>query len=144
MKTGMKIGVLGAGQLGRMLALAGYPLDVDFVFLDPASEACAAPLGEHIHADYSDEAALAELCSRVDLATFEFENVPNAAAEFVAARVPLHVAWRTRPARTNQKPFCALCACRLFSPPSFNTCTGAPPSFPLRWSTASMKPSYWS
>ena len=90
MKTGLKIGVLGAGQLGRMLALAGYPLDIDFVFLDPAPEACAAPLGEHIHADYSDEAALAEFCSRVDLATFEFENVPNAAAEFVAARVPLH------------------------------------------------------
>jgi len=90
MKTGLKIGVLGAGQLGRMLALAGYPLDIDFVFLDPATEACAAPLGEHIHADYSDEAALAEFCSRVDLATFEFENVPNAAAEFVAARIPLH------------------------------------------------------
>jgi len=94
MKTGMKIGVLGAGQLGRMLALAGYPLDVDFVFLDPASEACAAPLGEHIHADYSDEVALAEFCSRVDIATYEFENVPNAAAEFVAARVPLHPAPR--------------------------------------------------
>jgi len=90
MKTGLKIGVLGAGQLGRMLALAGYPLDIDFVFLDPATEACAAPLGEHIHADYGDEAALAEFCSRVDLATFEFENVPNAAAELVAARVPLH------------------------------------------------------
>lgn len=89
MKTGLKIGVLGAGQLGRMLALAGYPLDIDFVFLDPATEACAAPLGEHIHADYSDEAALAEFCSRVDLATFEFENVSAAAAEFVAARVPL-------------------------------------------------------
>ena len=94
MKTGMKIGVLGAGQLGRMLALAGYPLDVDFVFLDPASEACAAPLGEHIHADYGDEAALAEFCSRVDIATYEFENVPNLAAEFVAARVPLHPAPR--------------------------------------------------
>lgn len=90
MKTGMKIGVLGAGQLGRMLALAGYPLDVDFVFLDPTPEACAVPLGEHIHADYSDEAALAEFCSRVDLATYEFENVPSPAAEFVAARVPLH------------------------------------------------------
>lgn len=94
MKTGMKIGVLGAGQLGRMLALAGYPLDVDFVFLDPASEACAAPLGEHIHADYGDQAALAEFCSRVDIATYEFENVPNLAAEFVAARVPLHPAPR--------------------------------------------------
>jgi 5-(carboxyamino)imidazole ribonucleotide synthase len=88
-KSGLKVGVLGAGQLGRMLALAGYPLDIDFVFLDPAPEACAAPLGEHIHADYADEAALAEFCGRVDLATFEFENVSAAAAEFVAARVPL-------------------------------------------------------
>ena len=85
----MRIGILGAGQLGRMLALAGYPLDLDFVFLDPAVAACAAPLGEHIHADYSDEHALAEFCSRVDLATYEFENVPLPAAEFVASRIPL-------------------------------------------------------
>lgn len=85
----MKIGILGAGQLGRMLALAGYPLDFDFVFLDPAAEACAAPLGEHLHADYLDQAALAELCERCDLVTYEFENVPQAAAAFVAARKPL-------------------------------------------------------
>ncbi len=85
----MKIGILGAGQLGRMLALAGTPLNLDFVFLDPAQEACAAPLGEHIRAEYLDERALAEFCSRIDLATFEFENVPQRAAEFVAARRPL-------------------------------------------------------
>ena len=85
----MKIGILGAGQLGRMLALAGYPLDLDFVFLDPAEAACAAPLGEHIHADYADEHALAEFCSRIAVATYEFENVPLPAAEFVSGRVPL-------------------------------------------------------
>lgn len=85
----MKIGILGAGQLGRMLALAGYPLNLDFVFLDPATEACAAPLGEHIHAEYIDEQALAEFCGRVDLATYEFENVPAKTAEFVAGRLPL-------------------------------------------------------
>ena len=85
----MKIGILGAGQLGRMLALAGYPLDFDFVFLDPATEACAAPLGEHIHADYQDERALAEFCVAVDIATYEFENVPARTAEFVASRIPL-------------------------------------------------------
>ncbi|NKF21201.1 5-(carboxyamino)imidazole ribonucleotide synthase [Solimonas marina] len=85
----MKIGILGAGQLGRMLALAGYPLDLDFVFLDPATGACAAPLGEHIHADYVDEHALTELCVSVDIATYEFENVPAKTAEFVAARIPL-------------------------------------------------------
>lgn len=85
----MKIGILGAGQLGRMLALAGYPLDFDFVFLDPATEACAAPLGEHLYAEYTDEHALAEFCAAVDVATYEFENVPAKTAEFVAARVPL-------------------------------------------------------
>jgi 5-(carboxyamino)imidazole ribonucleotide synthase len=85
----MKIGILGAGQLGRMLALAGYPLDFDFVFLDPAPEACAAPLGEHIHAAYDDERALTELCVSVDRVTYEFENVPAATAEFIASRMPL-------------------------------------------------------
>jgi 5-(carboxyamino)imidazole ribonucleotide synthase len=88
----MKVGILGAGQLGRMLALAGYPLDLDFVFLDPADEACAAPLGEHIRADYSDQSALADLCARCDLVTYEFENVPAAAAAFVAAQKPLYPA----------------------------------------------------
>ncbi len=85
----MKIGILGAGQLGRMLALAGYPLGLEFAFLDPAEEACAEPLGERIKAEYLDESALAQFCAGIDLATYEFENVPQAAADFVAARVPL-------------------------------------------------------
>ncbi|MGH8504843.1 MAG: 5-(carboxyamino)imidazole ribonucleotide synthase [Stenotrophobium sp.] len=85
----MKIGILGAGQLGRMLALAGYPLDFDFVFLDPAEEACAAALGPRIKADYTDEQALAEFCAAADIATYEFENVPAKTAGFVAARIPL-------------------------------------------------------
>lgn len=86
----MKIGILGAGQLGRMLALAGYPLNLDFVFLDPATEACAAPLGTHIHAGFDDERALTEFCVSVDVATFEFENVSAESAGFVASRIPLH------------------------------------------------------
>jgi 5-(carboxyamino)imidazole ribonucleotide synthase len=85
----VKIGILGAGQLGRMLALAGYPLGMEFVFLDPAAEACAAPLGEHLRAEFSDESALARFCERVELVTYEFENVPLATVEFVAARRPL-------------------------------------------------------
>lgn len=88
----MKIGILGAGQLGRMLALAGFPLDLDFVFLDPAEEACAAPLGTHIHAQYDEERALEELCVSVDLVTYEFENVPAMTAQFVSARRPLYPA----------------------------------------------------
>lgn len=86
----MKIGILGAGQLGRMLALAGYPLDFDFVFLDPAQEACAAPLGAHLHGAYEDPAMLARFCDACELATYEFENVPATVAAYVADRVPLY------------------------------------------------------
>ncbi|HKY91280.1 MAG TPA: 5-(carboxyamino)imidazole ribonucleotide synthase [Nevskiaceae bacterium] len=86
----MRIGILGAGQLGRMLALAGYPLDFDFVFFDPATEACAAPLGAHLNAEYGDEDALAKFCDACDVATYEFENVPAATAAFVAARRTLY------------------------------------------------------
>jgi 5-(carboxyamino)imidazole ribonucleotide synthase len=85
----MKIGILGAGQLGRMLALAGYPLGLDFVFLDPATEACAAPLGQHLHADYLDEPGLAAFCAECDVATYEFENVPARTAEIVSGLRPL-------------------------------------------------------
>jgi 5-(carboxyamino)imidazole ribonucleotide synthase len=86
----MKIGVLGAGQLGRMLALAGYPLDLQFVFLDPATDACAASLGETIQEPYLDEAALARFCASCDVATYEFENVPAHTAEVVGAKLPLY------------------------------------------------------
>jgi 3-hydroxyacyl-CoA dehydrogenase len=51
----MKIGVIGGGQLGRMMALAGTPLGMQFAFLDPAPDACAQALGEHIRADYGDQ-----------------------------------------------------------------------------------------
>jgi 5-(carboxyamino)imidazole ribonucleotide synthase len=86
----MKIGILGAGQLGRMLAQAGMPLDMQFSFLDPAADACAAPFGEHIVRPYLDEIALQKFCASCKVATFEFENVPAHAAAFVAARVPIY------------------------------------------------------
>ncbi|MDE2149079.1 MAG: 5-(carboxyamino)imidazole ribonucleotide synthase [Gammaproteobacteria bacterium] len=85
-----RVGVLGGGQLGRMLALAGYPLGLEFLFLDPSPDACAAALGQHLCADYSDPGALARLCASAQVVTFEFENVPLAVAERVAARLPLH------------------------------------------------------
>jgi len=72
-----------------MLALAGYPLGFDFVFLDPAREACAAALGDHLCGDYADEQMLERLCAGCELVTYEFENVPSQAAAFVAARRPL-------------------------------------------------------
>ncbi len=88
----MKIGILGAGQLARMIALAGYPLGLEFVFLDPSADACANPLGEHLHGDYNDPRLLAELAEHADVVTYEFENVPADVAEFLASHTQVHPA----------------------------------------------------
>ncbi len=84
------VGILGGGQLGRMLALAGARLGLRSVVLcpDPASPAFEVA-GEHIVADYEDETALADFAARVDVVTYEFENVPAATADFLAARLPV-------------------------------------------------------
>jgi len=70
------IGILGAGQLGRMLALAGYPLGHRFRFLDPASDSPAGLLADHLVLDYADTSALEQLAKGLDVVTYEFENVP--------------------------------------------------------------------
>jgi 5-(carboxyamino)imidazole ribonucleotide synthase len=82
------VGVLGGGQLGRMLALAGLPLGCRFVFVEPAPEATRG-LGEVIEAPASDPRALSALAERADVVTYEFENVSVAAARTIAARVPV-------------------------------------------------------
>ncbi len=81
------IGVLGAGQLGRMLALAGYPLGLRFAFLDDNPDAPAGDIGELTVARWDDRVALDAFARSVDLVTYEFENVPVAAAERLAAHV---------------------------------------------------------
>ncbi|HET8709735.1 MAG TPA: 5-(carboxyamino)imidazole ribonucleotide synthase [Spongiibacteraceae bacterium] len=86
----MKIGVIGAGQLGRMLALAGHPLGMQFVFLDPAPDACANVLGEHLCADYSDNQHLRMLADECDVVTFEFENAPAETIAFLSQFVPVY------------------------------------------------------
>lgn len=86
----MKVGVLGAGQLARMIALAGYPLGVDFIFLDPSADACANRLGEHLLGDYNDPRLLAQLAECADVVTYEFENVPADVAEFLASHTQVH------------------------------------------------------
>ncbi len=86
----MKIGVIGGGQLGRMLALAGTPLGMQFIFLDPAQDACAAALGAHICADYNDHEHLRQLADQVDMVTFEFESVPADTVAFLSQYVPVY------------------------------------------------------
>src|SRR5438067_8372141 len=85
----MLVGVLGAGQLGRMLALAGYPLGLRFRFLDPAPEAPAAQLAERLGADFDDLSALDAFLADVSVVTYEFENVPEDLAATLAGRVPV-------------------------------------------------------
>jgi 5-(carboxyamino)imidazole ribonucleotide synthase len=74
----MRIAIVGAGQLGRMLALAGLPLGLEFRFLDRGPDAPAAGLGELVQGSFDDPEALRALVSSSDRLTFEFENVPAA------------------------------------------------------------------
>ena len=85
----LRVGVLGAGQLGRMLALAGIPLGCEFVFVDPSPASPAAALGKQVVCEYGNpvgHAALAEC----DVVTYEFESVPVEAAEAIAAQVAVY------------------------------------------------------
>lgn len=86
----MKVGVIGGGQLGRMLALAGTPLGMQFTFLDPAPDACAAAVGEHLLGDYDSQEHLKKLAAAVDLVTFEFESVPAETVAFLEQFVPVY------------------------------------------------------
>ncbi|MGH7600435.1 MAG: 5-(carboxyamino)imidazole ribonucleotide synthase [bacterium] len=86
----MTIGVLGGGQLGRMLALAGYPLGLRFRFYDPSPQAPAGHLAELISAHYDDPKALERFVTGLDVVTYEFENVPATSAYFLAKHVPVY------------------------------------------------------
>ncbi|HEV2017475.1 MAG TPA: 5-(carboxyamino)imidazole ribonucleotide synthase [Gemmatimonadaceae bacterium] len=86
----MRVGVLGGGQLGRMLALAGYQLGTEFRFFDPNSGAPVGQIGELVVADYGDRAALERFLQGVDVVTYEFESIPLSTVEFVAERVKVY------------------------------------------------------
>ena len=83
------VGILGGGQLARMMALAGAPLGLRFLVMDTAADACAGQSAPLLVGDYRDESALAEFASKVDVATFDFENVPAESAVWLAQRVPV-------------------------------------------------------
>jgi 5-(carboxyamino)imidazole ribonucleotide synthase len=85
----IRVGVIGGGQLGRMLALAGYPLDIRVTTLDPGEDTPASQVAPAIRAAYDDTQALVRLASGSDVVTFEFENVPVGAAITAGAHVPV-------------------------------------------------------
>lgn len=76
----MKIGIVGGGQLARMLVLAGYPMGLRFQVLDPAIDACAGEVAPLIRSDYDDENHLQQLADWAEMLTFDFENVPATVA----------------------------------------------------------------
>jgi 5-(carboxyamino)imidazole ribonucleotide synthase len=84
------VGVLGGGQLGRMLALAGYPLGLRFRFLDPNPESPAGQLAERVGEHFDSPAAAACFAPGLSVATYEFENVPVELAWALAQRVPVY------------------------------------------------------
>ena len=84
------VGVLGGGQLGRMLALAGYPLGLRFRFLDPSPEAPAGQLAELVAGAYDDPAALMRLAEGAGVITYEFENVPAASTQLLTGLLPVY------------------------------------------------------
>jgi 5-(carboxyamino)imidazole ribonucleotide synthase len=79
------VGVIGGGQLGRMLALAGIPLGLSFRFLDPSPQAPAGEVGELLVGAYDDPVLLDRLADGAAVVTYEFENVPVEAARRVGA-----------------------------------------------------------
>lgn len=87
---GATIGILGGGQLGRMLAMAAARLGYRTAILAPEKDAPAVQIANtHICADYENPKALDQFVKISDVVTYEFENVPVAAARSVSERVPV-------------------------------------------------------
>ena len=90
LEPGATIGILGSGQLGRMLALAAARLGFKCHIFAPDRD---SPAFDVVHAatfaDYTDESALVRFAESADVVTYEFENIPAAAAAFLAPRVPV-------------------------------------------------------
>jgi len=89
----LRVGIVGAGQLGRMLALAGYPLGVRCLFLDRGTETPGAQVAPSLVGDLEDAARLGELASRSDVLTFDWENISG------RSLIPLEKITKVRPPR---------------------------------------------
>ena len=87
---GSRIGILGGGQLGRMLSLAAAPLGYACHIFGPEADPPAGQVADRVTiADYYDESALSAFARDVNLVTLEFENVPAVCVEFLANVIPV-------------------------------------------------------
>lgn len=116
LKLGSTIGILGSGQLGRMIALAASPLGfrchVYCPTTGPAFDVCV----EGMTAKYEDRAALAEFAKGVDVITYEFENIPIETVEFLSQFCPVRPnpnALQVSQDRLSEKKFIQSCGARV-------------------------------
>ena len=87
---GSTIGILGGGQLGRMLTLAAAQLGLKSHIYAPEADSPAFDVAAtHTLAAYEDETRLAAFAGTVDVATYEFENIPVATVEFLSQHIPV-------------------------------------------------------
>ena len=86
----MRIGIIGAGQLGQMLGFAARDLDVEVRFVDPAIAPPAAICGKVIQSEFDDPVALVALADTCDIVTYEFENVPVEALRHLDGIAPVY------------------------------------------------------
>jgi 5-(carboxyamino)imidazole ribonucleotide synthase len=85
-----RVGIVGAGQLGRMLALAGYPLGIECRLLDRGADAPGAQVADTVLGELDDGDALGKLAASVDVLTLEIENVDVAKLEALSDRVAVY------------------------------------------------------
>ncbi|HBS50378.1 MAG TPA: 5-(carboxyamino)imidazole ribonucleotide synthase [Rhodobacteraceae bacterium] len=90
LSPGATIGILGGGQLGRMLAVAAARLGFKTCVMEPAGDCPASHVSNfHLRAEYDDDAALDRFAQAVDVITYEFENIPTAALDRLEAARPI-------------------------------------------------------
>ncbi len=107
--TGATIGILGGGQLGRMLSVAAARLGFKTCIFEPGGDCPASHVSNfHMKAGYDDQAALENFAKSVDVVTYEFENIPTAALDLIEDHVPIHpgrLALATSQDRLTEKTF---------------------------------------
>jgi len=86
----MRVGIIGAGQLGQMLGFAARDLGVECRFLDPSISPPARVCGDVIQRPFDDAVGLAELAATCDVITYEFENIPVNALQQIESMVPIY------------------------------------------------------
>ena len=120
LQPGQTIGILGGGQLARMLAMAAAPYGLHCHIFAPRGDNPAFEVAQaHTEAAYDDFDALARFAAAVDVITYEFENVPAATAAFLQARKPVRPGPK---AGCRKKNFCKRPDCRWQALPPLTAC----------------------